>query len=218
MTIYLTIFFILLLFFFIFSIIILIYEASQLNMSTDGDTKLDLPFETTDDINVIQTVNYYFTKMFNIAWLPCDTFEQYLAKIKQYENKYFDIRNFSGIALNSLIIKQTQDLKTKIKEHITKIDFLFVNQRSIGRDLWKMEDIHKKKIFMYNQFFNDHYQSDGSQTDQYIRYLTRLYVNKNFKLNNTTLLRFAIKLNIEFDDEINRRYTILLLLYFTFFL
>jgi hypothetical protein len=112
------------------------------------DTKLDLPFETTDDINVIQTVNYYFTKMLNIAWLPCDTFEQYLAKIKQYENKYFDIRNFSEIALNSFIIKQTRDLKTKIKEHITKIDFLFVNQQSIGRDLWKMEDIHKKLYFI----------------------------------------------------------------------
>jgi len=68
-----------------------ICEPSQLSMSTDDDTKLDLPFETTDDINVIQTVNYYFTKILNIEWLPCDTFEQYLAKIKQYGNKYFDI-------------------------------------------------------------------------------------------------------------------------------
>jgi hypothetical protein len=85
-----------------------------------------------------------------------------------------------------------------------KIDFLFANQWSIRRDLWKMEDIHKKQKFMY-QFFNDHYQYDRSQTDQYIRYLTRLFINKNFKLNNTTLLRFATKLNIEFDNEINRR-------------
>ncbi len=60
-----------------------INELSQLSMSTDGDIKLDLPFETTDEINVIQTVNYYYyTKMLNIEWLPCDTFEQYLAKIK----------------------------------------------------------------------------------------------------------------------------------------
>ncbi len=64
-----------------------ICEPSQLSMFTDDDTKLDLPFETTDDINVIQMVNYYFTKILNIEWLPCDTFEQYLAKIKQYENK-----------------------------------------------------------------------------------------------------------------------------------
>ncbi len=63
----------------------------------------------------------------------------------------------------------------------------------------------RTQTFMFNQFFNDHYQSDRSQTDQYIRYLTRLFVNKNFKLDNTTLLRFAIKLNIEFDNEINRR-------------
>ncbi len=93
----------------------------------------------------------------------------------------------------------------KIKEHITKVDFLFADQWSIRRDLWKMEDTHKEQTFMYNQSFNDHYQSDRSQTDQYIRYLIRLFVNRNFKLNNTTLLRFAIKLNIEFDNEINRR-------------
>ncbi len=67
------------------------HETSQLNMSTDNDTKLNLPFETTEDTNVIQTVNYYFTNMLNIEWLPCDTFEQYLAKIKQYGNKYFDL-------------------------------------------------------------------------------------------------------------------------------
>ncbi len=182
-----------------------IHEASQLNMSTDDDTKLYLPFETIDDINIIQTVNYYFTKMLNIEWLPCDTFDQYLAKIKRFENKHFDIQNFSEIALNTLITKQIQDLKIKIKEHIMKIDFLFANQWSIRRDLWKMEEIHKKQTFMYNQFFNDHYQYDRSQTDQYIRYLTRLFINKNFKLNNTTLLRFATKLNIEFDNEINRR-------------
>jgi hypothetical protein len=112
---------------------------------TDDDTKLDLPFETTDDINIIQTVNYYFTKMLNIEWLPCDTFDQYLAKIKRFENKHFDIQNFSEIALNTLITKQIQDLKIKIKEHIMKIDFLFANQWSIRRDLWKMEDIHKNK-------------------------------------------------------------------------
>jgi hypothetical protein len=90
-----------------------INELSQLSMFTDGDIKLDLPFETTDEINVIQTVNYYYyyTKMLNIEWLPCDTFEQYLAKIKQYENKYFNIRNFNEIALNTLLIKQ--DTKSK---------------------------------------------------------------------------------------------------------
>ncbi len=109
-----------------------IHESSQLNMSTDNDTKLDLPFETTDDINVIQTVNYYFTKMLNIAWLPCDTFEQYLAKIKQYENKYFDIQNlaisrslvqirFAGFFFNKIFYKtilkfnsSTQSMKSLV--------------------------------------------------------------------------------------------------------
>jgi hypothetical protein len=108
------------------------HETSQLNMSTDNDTKLNLPFETTEDTNVIQTVNYYFTNMLNIEWLPCDTFEQYLTKIKQYENKYFDIRNFSKIALNTLIIKQIQDLKKRLKNISQKLtSSLQINGRSV---------------------------------------------------------------------------------------
>jgi hypothetical protein len=61
----------------------------------------------------------------------------------------------------------------------TKIDFLFQDQWSIRRDIWKMEHKQKEQIFMYNQFLSDHFQSDRSQTDRYIRYyLVRLFVNR----------------------------------------
>lgn len=48
---------------------------------------------------------------------------------------------------------------------------------------------------------------DRFQIDQYIRCLVRFLGNKNFKLDTSALhnVRFAIKLNIEYDNETGRR-------------
>jgi len=51
-----------------------------------------------------------------------------LGKINSYKNKYFDVRNYKEVALNTLLLKQLIGLKIKLKEHITKIDLLFDEQ------------------------------------------------------------------------------------------
>ena len=55
--------------------------------------------------------------------------------MKQNENKYFDIRNYKYIALNTLLLKELVDIKIKLKEHITKIEFLFDNQWKTRTDV-----------------------------------------------------------------------------------
>jgi hypothetical protein len=48
------------------------------------------------------------------------------------------------------------DIKIKLKEHITKIEFLFDNQWKTRTDLNNMQKVHKTQLFLYDQFFNEH--------------------------------------------------------------
>ena len=167
---------------------------------------LNLPFETSDDPDIIKTTNRYFASMLKIEWSKSEKYEDYLDKIKQNENKYFDIRNYKYIALGTLLLKQLMDIKIKLKEHITKIKNLFDNQCKTRTDLYSMQKVHKTQLFLYDQFFNEHTStSDRIHIDQYIRYLCGLFNHKNIVINSSMILRYAIKINIEFETELKRR-------------
>lgn len=149
-----------------------------------NSSMLNLPFETSDDPDIIKTTNHYFASMLEIEWSKSEKYEDYLEKIKQNENKYFDIRNYKYIALNTLLLKQLMDIKIKLKEHITKIEFLFDNQWKTRTDLYNMQKVHKTQLFLYDQFFNEHAStSDRLHIDQYIRYLGGLFNHKNIVIH-----------------------------------
>ena len=144
--------------------------------------------------------------MLKIEWSKSEKYEDYLDKIKLNENKYFDIRNYKYIALNTLLLKQLMDIKIKLKEHITKIEFLFDNQWKKRTDLYNMKKMHKTQLFLYDQFFNEHVStSDRLHIDQYIRYLSTLFNQANIVINSSMILRYSIKINIEFETELKRR-------------
>ena len=68
-------------------------ETINSNIST-----LDLPFETSDDPDIIKTTNNFFASMLKIEWTKNEKYEDYLDKIKLNENNYFDVRNYKYIA------------------------------------------------------------------------------------------------------------------------
>jgi hypothetical protein len=75
-------------------------------------------------LKVIKTTNHYFSALLKIECTKAETYGNYLEKIKKHENKYFNLRNYKEIALNTLLLKHLIDLKIKLKEHITKIDII----------------------------------------------------------------------------------------------
>ena len=95
------------------------------------------------------------------------------------------------------------DIKIKL---ITKIEFLFDNQWKIRTDLYNMQKVYKTQLFPYDQFFNEHVStSDRLHIDDYIRYLDDLFNHKNIEINSSMILRYAIKINMEFETELIRR-------------
>lgn len=111
--------------------IIAIVNTSSMIIDSSIDSnnnELNLPFETSDDPEVIKTTNFSFSALLKLEWTRTETYESYLGKINSYKNKYFDVRNYKEVALNTLLLKQLIGLKIKLKEHITKIDLLFDEQ------------------------------------------------------------------------------------------
>jgi hypothetical protein len=177
----------------------------ELTVNSNSST-LNLPFEISDDPDIIKTTNTYLASMLKIECSKSEKYEDYLDKIKSNENKYFDIRNYKYIALNTLLLKQLMDIKIKLKEHITKIEFLFDNQWKTRTDLYNVQKMHKTQLFLYDQFFNEHAStSDRLYIDLYIRYLSGLFNQENIVINSSMILRYSIKINIEFETELKRR-------------
>ena len=133
-----------------------ISSSSDTSNNRSTSNVLNLPFEVTENVEVINTTKHFFDNLLTLEWEKTETFEEYLHKIHQHENVYFDIKNYDEIALNKLTLKQLMDLKIKIKEHIYNVNLLNekrnilngINQARIGLQICRLGAINIH-IYMY---------------------------------------------------------------------
>ena len=89
-------------------------------------------------------MKYYFDKFSSIRWYRHQTYEDYLYEIKQLENKYFNVKDYSLIALNTLITLHIIDIKFKIAEHIKTITYFQIKEIKLLNDMKKLIEIQDK--------------------------------------------------------------------------
>jgi hypothetical protein len=181
-----------------------ISSSSDTSNNRSTSNVLNLPFEVTENVEVINTTKHFFDNLLTLEWEKTETFEEYLHKIHQHENVYFDIKNYDEIALNKLTLKQLMDLKIKIKEHIYNVNLLN-EKRNILNDMQAMFKSHKLQIFQYNTYFKTKVEEcDRTYCDNYIRFLNKIFHENNYVCAPNHLHRYAIKTNIEFELELGR--------------
>jgi hypothetical protein len=83
---------------------------------------LELPFHITNNSKAVKTMQYYYDKFRQVRWYRHQPFNNYLNEIKELENKYFNVKYYSDIALNTLNTKHLLDIKFKITEHIKQLN------------------------------------------------------------------------------------------------
>jgi hypothetical protein len=72
-------------------------------------------------------------------------------------------------------------------------------------DLPKMATIHSNQIKIYNNIFNEGENTYHTYTENYRMYITMIY-NQHKSLRNTSVfIRYAVKLEIDFEVEQHRR-------------
>ena len=74
--------------------------------TNSNSSTLNLPFETSDDPDIIKTTNTFFASMLKIEWTKSEKYEDYLDKIKSNENKSHlsGLFNQNNIVINSSMI------------------------------------------------------------------------------------------------------------------
>jgi hypothetical protein len=133
------------------------------------------------------------------------TFEEYVIEIISFKNKYFNIQNYSEIVLNQLNLKQIMDLRIKTKAHMKNVEFFNHNENQILADLRRMATTHTNQIKTFNNLFNGNENTLETHTEKYRSYITMIY-NKHKNIKDTTIfIRYAIKLEIDFEVEQHKR-------------
>ncbi len=180
--------------------------ASETSITTSPNSNLlNLPFHITNDLKIIRKTKYYYDNLTSIIWGKNMTFEDYLNEILSFKNKYFNIQNQAEIALNQLNLKQIMDLRMKTKEYIRNIEYFNHNENQILADLSKMATIHSNQITTFNKKFNETENIYHTHAEKYHTYIIMIYKQHKSLKNTTLFIRYAMKLEIDFDVELHRR-------------
>jgi len=131
------------------------------------------------------------------------TFNDYLNEINTFKNKFFDIKKYNEIVLNQQKLKQIMDLRVKNKECMKNLAFINHNENKILRDLSQMESSHSKQIVAFNEMF-DEYQ-DINHAIKFRTYFIMMYDKLKHITDTNIFMRYAIKLEIDFETEKHRR-------------
>jgi hypothetical protein len=163
--------------------------------------QLELPFCITNNPKVIEKVKYYYDKFSTVIWYKHQTYEDYLYDIKQLENKYFNVKDYSLVALNTLIVKHIMDIKFKMAEHIKTITYFQMNEIKILSEIKKLIEIQGKQIQMFNKYFDQTYEPALNHADQYYRYISSILKKQNKTIHAYQINRYSIKIEIELEIQ-----------------
>ena len=168
-------------------------------ITTPNSNKLDLPFYITDDTRTIKKTKYYFDNLLEIKW------KVNINEINKHKNIYFDIINYNEIALNQLHLKQLMDLRVKKKECIKNLLLLNHNEENILRGLSQVETTHKKQIKAFNVLFDEYQDTTQIHATNFRTYFIMTYHKIKQISDNNMFMKYAIKLEIDFEIEKHRR-------------
>jgi hypothetical protein len=157
-------------------------EISENDKSTSS-TSSSQPKTTEKARNALKDLTFFSEALLNLDWDKESTVDNYLTKINSYNCEYFNINTYNEVAHSTINIKQRLDIRPKIKEQI---------------DLQSMFKAHKKELHAFNANIN-HKEINPHIThaEQYNRYLDTL--------DKSTKSRYAIKKQIEIEDELESR-------------
>ncbi len=165
-------------------------EISENDKSTSS-TSSSQPKTTEKARNALKDLTFFSEALLNLDWDKESTVDNYLTKINSYNCEYFNINTYNEVAHSTINIKQRLDIRPKIKEQI---------------DLQSMFKAHKKELHAFNANLN-HKEINPHIThaEQYKRYLMNKIGNHNYTLDKSTKCRYAIKNQIEIEDEVESR-------------
>jgi hypothetical protein len=152
----------------------------------------------------LKKTKYYFDNLLEIIWEVNMTYDDYLKEIIKHKNIYFDI-NYNELALNQLNLKQLMDLRIKNKDCMKNLLLLNHNEEKILRDLSNMETIHKKQIKTYNTLFDENEDTTQTHATNFRTYFIMVFNKVKQISDNNMFMRYAIKLEIDFEIEKHKR-------------
>jgi hypothetical protein len=180
-------------------------DESSSPIITLNNNELDLPFFISTDKRTINKTKYYFINLLDITWKTNMTFNDYLNEINTFKNKFFDIKNYNEIALNQLQLKQIMDLRIKNKECMKNLVFLNHNVNKILRDVSQIESSHTNQIVAFNKMFDEYHDINQTHATKFRTYLIMMYEKLKPITDTNIFMRYAIKLEIDFETEKHRR-------------